>query len=188
MPTVSRELQLAVREAMVGSTLGQIDIMFEAAGLKPGTLPADRPISGQRRSRVEEFYAAVNWASPTDQRRVLRVVENFLMELPDGKDREKILKILSRDGYRFENNAIVVPGGQALWETPVPSSVLDAAVFADHLRRIEAGLASDPAQAIGSAKELLESVSKAVLESASIEHAKFDTLLTCSPNFGPPKT
>jgi hypothetical protein len=40
----------------------------------------------------------------------------------------------------------------------------DAAHLSEHIQRIEAAIATDPAQAIGSAKELLETCCKTILE------------------------
>ena len=47
----------------------------------------------------------------------------------------------------------------------------DPAVFEEHLRRIDAGLSSDPAAAIASSKELVESVCKIVLDDYGITYA-----------------
>jgi hypothetical protein len=53
----------------------------------------------------------------------------------------------------------------------------DPAVLHEHLKRIEAGLAADPAAAIGSSKELVESVCKLILDDYGISYAKEDSLL-----------
>ena len=53
----------------------------------------------------------------------------------------------------------------------------DPRVFEDHLRRIDAGIAGDPAAAIGSAKELVESVCKVILDDYQVEYGRKDDLL-----------
>jgi hypothetical protein len=53
----------------------------------------------------------------------------------------------------------------------------DPGVFDEHLRRIEAGLASDPAATIASSKEMVESVCKVVLDDYGIEYGKKDEVL-----------
>lgn len=53
----------------------------------------------------------------------------------------------------------------------------DPEVFHEHLRRIDNGLARDPAAAIASSKELVESVCKVVLDDYDIEYAPKDDLL-----------
>jgi hypothetical protein len=54
----------------------------------------------------------------------------------------------------------------------------DPAVFEDHLRRIEAGIDVDPAAAIASSKEMVESACKVILDDYNIEYSKKDDLLT----------
>ena len=50
-------------------------------------------------------------------------------------------------------------------------------IFEEHLRRIEAGLASDPAAAIASSKEMVESVCKIVLDDYGVVYRSRDDLL-----------
>ncbi len=53
----------------------------------------------------------------------------------------------------------------------------DPAALADHLRRIDAGVDSDPALAIGSSKELIESLCKLVLDDYGETYVERDDLL-----------
>jgi hypothetical protein len=53
----------------------------------------------------------------------------------------------------------------------------DPQVFEDHLRRIEAGLATDPAAAIASSKEMVESVCKIILDDYNVDYRSRDDLL-----------
>lgn len=55
--------------------------------------------------------------------------------------------------------------------------LVDPQVFEDHLRRIDAGLSSDPPAAIASSKELVESVCKVILDDYDIEYDRKDDLL-----------
>ena len=48
--------------------------------------------------------------------------------------------------------------------------------LAEHVQRIERSLSDDPAQAIGSAKELLESTLKTILEGLGIAYGKGDEI------------
>ena len=50
-------------------------------------------------------------------------------------------------------------------------------VFHEHLRRIDAGLSSDPAAAIASSKEMVESVCKIILDDYNISYSAKDDLL-----------
>jgi AbiJ N-terminal domain 3/Abortive infection C-terminus len=53
----------------------------------------------------------------------------------------------------------------------------DPEVLHEHLRRIDSGIARDPAAAIASSKELVESVCKVVLDDYDIEYGRKDDLL-----------
>jgi hypothetical protein len=53
----------------------------------------------------------------------------------------------------------------------------DPRVFEDHLRRIEAGLAADPAVAIASSKEMVESACKIILDDYGVAYSGKDDLL-----------
>ncbi len=53
----------------------------------------------------------------------------------------------------------------------------DPSVFEDHLRRIEAGLESDPPATIASSKELVESVCKVILDDYGLAYEPKDELL-----------
>jgi hypothetical protein len=56
-------------------------------------------------------------------------------------------------------------------------NLFDPQVLREHLRRIDAGLKSDPAAAIGSSKELLESVLKAILEDYEVDYRPGEDLM-----------
>lgn len=53
----------------------------------------------------------------------------------------------------------------------------DPQVFEDHLRRIETGLVTDPAAAIASSKEMVESACKIILDDYAIKYQSRDDLL-----------
>jgi len=55
------------------------------------------------------------------------------------------------------------------------SSTIDVAALHDHIQRIEHSIEKDPAQAIGSAKELAETVAKHVLEQYGEDPEQYDT-------------
>lgn len=53
----------------------------------------------------------------------------------------------------------------------------DPQVVRDHLRRIDRDLKTDPAEAIGASKELVESVLKLILDDYGVEYGKSDDLM-----------
>ncbi|HWP33184.1 MAG TPA: abortive infection family protein [Solirubrobacterales bacterium] len=74
-----------------------------------------------------------------------------------------------RKGAKQPSSALRIPEYQRL---------RDPQVFEDHLRRIEAGLSADPAAAIASSKELVESVCKIILDDYEVSYRNQDDLLT----------
>ena len=101
-----------------------------------------------------------------DGTRVLRVYEQLLDGQTDAT-LDDARKVLRRHGFVLE------PDGQIRSETDlakvppkVPRSLAglrDPRIILDSLERIERALPADPAQAIGSAKELIEATAKTVL-------------------------
>jgi hypothetical protein len=73
-----------------------------------------------------------------------------------------------RSGTKQPSTALRLPEYQRL---------RDPQVFEDHLRRIEAGLIADPAAAIASSKEMVESVCKLVLDDYGVSYSRRDDLL-----------
>lgn len=65
------------RENMVGWVLREISDDFDAAKVACD-LSFQPPVSGQRRTLVEQYYHTVDWADPWHVRRVLQVFENVL--------------------------------------------------------------------------------------------------------------
>lgn len=74
-----------------------------------------------------------------------------------------------KKGAKQPSSALRIPEYQRL---------RDPQVFEDHLRRIDAGLAADPAAAIASSKEMVESVCKIILDDYEIPYRSKDDLLT----------
>src|SRR5690606_12044089 len=73
---IPRRVRIAFREELVGWYLRAIDDLFQAEGFRPG--PDNPAVSGERRSRVEQYYSAVDWDSLDETSRVLRVFEEVL--------------------------------------------------------------------------------------------------------------
>ena len=77
MELISLRTRNALREALVGSTLRKIDMLFEGAGLnkREDYLP---PVQGERRSLVEQYYAGINFGSPADIKKLVSVYEEIV--------------------------------------------------------------------------------------------------------------
>ena len=134
--------------------------------------------TGQRRSLVEQFYHAVDWTSWRDVRKILRVYEQVLSELiANGGSSDSLTTLLWRDGFIYEERELrsVAPGAN-LKNIEDASEIIDRTVLHDHIRRIEGSIDSDPAQAIGSAKELVETTVKLILHNFGDDPAQYDSL------------
>ncbi|MBO0797932.1 MAG: tetratricopeptide repeat protein [Blastocatellia bacterium] len=72
----------------------QIDDIFTMAGVTRGKIPPDRVISGHRRTRVEEYYASLNWRRESDARKFLTVLGYALALLYSSNEAGDRLRML----------------------------------------------------------------------------------------------
>lgn len=166
------------RENMVGWVLREIADEFDAAKVDCD-LSFQPPVSGQRRTLVEQYYHTVNWADPRQVRQVLQVFESVLYRAEQlaeevtytpgwqeqrKKDVEKLIHFLQRDGFQWEGGRIVSGAGiPSLVSIKDTAAMFDAKHMADQIRRMESAVESDPSLAIGTAKELIETCCKTIL-------------------------
>lgn len=181
---LSKQTRTAFRELLVGYVLREIADFFDGAGVPLGELPEHLTISGQRRTLVEEYYAGVDWTSWGDVRAVLRAYEAILLDLSSraedpfqpseeaASEVAKLTRLLRRDGVVWENDRLKLEHDRAILSLAQESEHFDGAALGEHLRRIEASVLDDPPLAIGSAKELVETVSKMVLVHYGLETDK----------------
>lgn len=111
MELISSSLRLDFREFCVGLVLRQIDDFFQMAKIQRGTIPPDRPISGARRSRVEEYYASVDWTSPIDAEKFLKVLGLALSQTYISEsDKDSVRQLCLAEGLVVEGNQVCFPG------------------------------------------------------------------------------
>jgi hypothetical protein len=72
--------------------LRQIDDIFTMAGIKCGSLPKDRLISGQRRTLVEQYYASLNWHNQSDADKFLKVLGYAIAQQYSSEEPRNILR------------------------------------------------------------------------------------------------
>lgn len=160
-PLISGRLRMAVREQLTSWYLGAIDDLFAGEGFQPGHTMVS--VSGQRRTRVEEYYATIDWSDPAQVRRYLRLVEMILSR--DQSDAEQVVATLRLDGYRLDDRGRIVAASDGLLLDAPLEHLADSEVIEQHLARIFAAIDSDPEGAIGASKELVESLTKLILTS-----------------------
>jgi hypothetical protein len=188
MDIISKQTRIAFREHLVGWTLATIRNLFDAADLSTADIdPAALP-SGERRSLVEQYYASIDWTSSKQVQTVCVAFENVLERLDEPnpfrfpnddarkQEQRKLLNLLRRDGFTYSDGRLRREGNIDLKRIESASSLVDRAVLRDHLDRIERGIDCDPGQAVGSAKELIETVSKQILNEFHQTSEQFDSL------------
>ena len=169
------------REYLTSCTLREISDEFDAAAV-PCDLDYQPPVSGQRRTLVEQYYHAVDWSDWRDVKRVLQAYEGVL---DTAKEKEKLHALstgysdhadaerlaikrmtdaLKRDGFEVLDGRIVTGRGlPALDDIKETAAEFDARHLTEQIRRIEQAVDSDPALAIGTAKELVETCCRTIL-------------------------
>jgi hypothetical protein len=164
---ISKKTRTVLRELLVGTTLRYIDDEFEAAHVSCDTT-YEPAVSGQRRSRVEQYYRTMDFTSSADARRFIQVCDATIAGM-DHQHISELLTWLERDGFVLDGKRFrsVKPREHAA----ALSSVADK-LGADHLQnlvdRMNEAIEDDPGLAIGTAKELLECCCKTILA----EHGK----------------
>lgn len=174
---ISKKTRLEFREYFVGTTLGHISEEFDTADVSIDT-EYHPPVGGQRRFLVEQYYHTVDFSSWRDVRKILRVYESVLQSLEDqiqenettelGKIQSKVFanlkRCLERDGFTYAGGAISSPGeSTALQQLEEATSKMDTHVLREQIDRIRNSIEDDPDLAIGTSKELLETICKTVL-------------------------
>ncbi|WP_051366344.1 abortive infection family protein [Hamadaea tsunoensis] len=146
------------------SVLRLIQGMWEDQGFIPSGDPNNE--TGERRSLWREYEDNVDWTDPVHVRRVLHVYEAVLDGLVEGAVDES-RKILRRHGFDLTADGQIRPQAEfATSAAKIPTSLRtlrDPSVILDSFERIDRALQNDPAQAIGSAKELVEATAKTIL-------------------------
>ena len=180
-PIVSIKTRNEFREYFVGTTLRVIAEAFNGAGVRCD-LDYSPSVGGQRRTLVEQYYKTVDWSDWRAVSRAVKVYENLLRELfappevqpgwpsLDGDDArkatgEKLLYWLRQDGFEWIAGKLVrssgTPGLDDLADT---AHKLEGSHLALQIQRMKDSIDSDPSLAIGTAKELIETVCKTILE------------------------
>ena len=175
---ISIKTRQLFREYFVGTTLRFISDEFDAARIDCDTAHQP-PVSGQRRGLVEQYYHSVNWTDWREVKKVLQVFESILhtaekviqssgVETEFSKrlkaEMENMLYYLRKDGFQYVDGRLVSGAGMpSLDGIKENAAEFDAKHLAEQIRRIEQSIESDPALAIGTAKELIETCCKTIL-------------------------
>lgn len=178
---ITKKTRYEFREFLVSWVLRDIEGAFDSADI---ACQYDHrpPCGGARRTLVEQYYASLDFANPRDVAKLIKAYEYVLTEALSvrqdpytGKVVEppeaarKLLSWLRKDGYDFADGRVVALSGAArVADLHAAARELDAPGLADSIRRIEAAIDADPALAIGSAKELVETCCKTILSERDV--------------------
>ena len=112
---ISKAARNEFREVLTGYVLREIDMLFEAGGITPRR-GYDPQVAGQRRSRIECYYANLDFASAADVKRLLTVYEEVMENLQQVAERNPesqnvtmnaLLRRMERDGFRYRDGRFV---------------------------------------------------------------------------------
>jgi hypothetical protein len=156
--------------------LRQIQDEFDAARIDCD-LKYTPPVSGQRRTLIEQYYKTVDWTDIGYVCKVIQVYEAVLQQatipsfgLNDEEKKrakaeiEKLAWFLKRDGFDWTGERIVRMSGEPfLDDLKKAVTPFNAQHLADQIRRMQEAVENDPALAIGTAKELIETTCKTIL-------------------------
>ena len=141
-------------------------MFFEEAGFSPD-LEYEPPISGARRTLVEQYYKNIDFGSPVEVSNLVSVYAEIVSHL-DATRKEYVTLIdrMERDGYSYVDKQFVPVASSRL---PNMSVLLNHAESLNlkgvykHVERINNGVANDPQLAIGESKDLIETICKYIL-------------------------
>lgn len=166
---IPRSVRQAVLDAVGGwglYSVARIADLFRNEGFEPAE-GVQLESSGQRRQEAELFQAAIDFSSPQQVRRYLRVIEEIIEDHQGDGDfektrRDKLLRALRRSDIELdEKGRLHLPvhrdlGSLSLLDLPTES---DIRLHMSRLSRLE----QEPEEMIGAAKELVEAAVKHVL-------------------------
>jgi hypothetical protein len=153
------------RDLAAQSTHREIGNMWQDEGFLPSGDPNNE--QGVRRGLWREYEDNVDWTDSGHVGRVLRVYETLLASLPDAVAHAR--QFLDRYAFDVGTDGRVIPRPGSAARLPDSLTALrDPSMILDSFDRISRALPADPAQAIGSAKELVEATAKTVLSELGV--------------------
>ena len=173
MDLISKATRNEFRETLVDFVLREIDMIFEGAGFTPN-LDYDPEIGGLRRTLVEQYYTNIDFSSPSDIRKLLAAYAEIIFRLKRGDAEEivnDLLRRMERDGYSFDNEDFIpLPKVQPPFVETIRSHAvaMDLEGLLSQIDRLVHAAENDPPLAVGTAKELVETICKTILEERGV--------------------
>ena len=173
---ISRAVLTDLREHFVGvHVLRTIHDAFRDQGIK--RQPADAPhLTSERRQLVEEYYADLDLSDVSDVRKLIRVVEKEIAfcQLDEHDPAESPIKRviigLKQEGYRIEGYRILPAAKTPLVSLQGHLEAINSQSISDDWRRMLTAAGTDPEDAITSARAVVESTCKSILQELQIPY------------------
>jgi hypothetical protein len=151
-----------------GLTVRQIADIWQDEGFAPDwTSVGDG--EAQRRGTYLAYLNAVDWSDHGQVARAIRAFESTIraVKVPPYSDDDRWLwsvrPLLERDGYDLDDQGRITTRIPVALTPGALSNLSDATAIHAALQRIAGSVDTDPALAIGTSKELIESTAKVVL-------------------------
>ena len=190
---ITRRARVLLAEELSSWSLGDINRWFADAGVELRPDPETNVNSGS--SLVSAYLKSLDFTLPSDAAKFIKVANPVVREIehmweyrishtstPDPKDDHHplvdLLSEMDRCGFPWSRSEFVDATLSArLADVKVYAETFELSHLAEHIHRIEQSLATDPGQAIGSAKEMVETVAKTLLKARGVSHGTGDDLL-----------
>ena len=174
MDLISKATRNEFREVLVGFVLRDIEMFFEGAGLSKDEDHVPQ-IDGARCSLVEQYYAGIDFNSPNDIKKLLLAYAEIVVRLERNAWNEAVmddlLRLMKRDGYTFDGEEFVpLPSKQQLPIQAIRSlaASFDLPGLHAEIGRLANAAEDDPSLAVGTAKEMVETICKTILEDRGV--------------------
>lgn len=170
---IGKPTRRALQEYFVGTTLRAINAAFDDADIACN-LDFTPTESGERRGRVQQYYATLDFSDWDDVRKFVGVYEGALNSLEQSfvgfngdslkRDHSVMVNLIRKDGFEYRNGRLIsvnaLPAASKLKEDAIK---FDAHYLMRQIERIDSQVETDPRLAIGTSKELVETVCTMIL-------------------------
>ena len=174
MDLISKATRNEFREVLVGFVLRDIEMFFDGAGLsrKEDFTPQ---VDGQRRTMVEQYYAGIDFSSRIDIGKLLVAYGEIVLRLnrdPFAETaKDDLLRFMKRDGYTFDGESFVPLASKQ--QPPIEAirsfaTTYDLPGLRAEIDRLAYASEDDPALAVGTAKEMVETICKTILRDREV--------------------
>lgn len=169
---ISAGTRVDFREALASHTLQEIRDIFAAGEFEPN-LEFRPPVSGQRRTLVEQYFANIDLANPQHMKKLLAVFEELIHRLGQAPDWDmaqsrqvtinNLQSRMEHDGFKFENGRFTSPKlARIAVSTPLLIALTEESI-SEHIEKANAKIEiGDAAGAIASAYTLVEGFLKEI--------------------------